>query len=74
MNPRVYGRSKSHSSIYGKMIKREKTFEEINDIMALRVIVDKVEDCYLALGILHQKFKPLQERFKDFLWCYCNYR
>ena len=67
MNPRVYGRSKSHSSIYGKMIKREKTFEEINDIMALRVIVEKVEDCYLALGILHQKFKPLQERFKDFI-------
>ena len=67
MNFRVYGRSKSHSSIYGKMIKREKTFEEINDIMAVRVIVDKIEDCYLALGLLHQKFKPIQERFKDFI-------
>ena len=67
MNFRVYGRSKSHSSIYGKMIKREKTFEEINDIMAVRVVVDKIEDCYLALGILHQKFKPIQERFKDFI-------
>jgi len=67
MNFRVYGRSKSHSSIYGKMIKREKTFEEINDIMAVRVVVGKVEDCYLALGILHQKFKPIQERFKDFI-------
>ena len=67
MNFRVYGRSKSHSSIYGKMIKREKTFEEINDIMAVRVVVGKIEDCYLALGILHQKFKPIQERFKDFI-------
>jgi len=67
MNFRVYGRSKSHSSIYGKMIKREKTFEEINDIMAVRVVVSKIEDCYLALGILHQKFKPIQERFKDFI-------
>jgi len=67
MNFRVYGRSKSHSSIYGKMIKREKTFEEINDIMAVRVVVSKIEDCYLTLGILHQKFKPIQERFKDFI-------
>ena len=67
MNFRVYGRSKSHSSIYGKMIKREKNFEEINDIMAVRVVVSKIEDCYLALGILHQKFKPIQERFKDFI-------
>ena len=67
MSPRVYGRSKSHSSIYGKMIQREKSFEEISDIMAVRVVVDKVEDCYLALGILHQRFKPVQERFKDFI-------
>ena len=67
INPRVYGRSKSHSSIYGKMIQREKSFEEINDIMAVRVVVNKIEDCYLALGILHQRFKPIQERFKDFI-------
>jgi len=67
IHPHVYGRSKSHSSIYGKMIQREKSFEEINDIMAVRVVVDKIEDCYLALGILHQRFKPIQERFKDFI-------
>ena len=66
-SPRVYGRSKSHSSIYGKMNQREKSFEEINDIMAVRVVVDKIEDCYLALGVIHQKFKPIQERFKDFI-------
>ena len=67
MNPRVYGRPKSHSSIYGKMIQREKNFEEIHDILAVRVVVNKVEECYLALGVLHQKFKPIQDRFKDFI-------
>ncbi len=65
--PQVYGRPKSHTSIYGKMVKRGKAFEEIYDILALRVVVEKVEDCYLTLGVLHQKFKPIQERFKDFI-------
>jgi len=45
----------------------EEINREINDIMAVRVVVDKIEDCYLALGILHQRFKPIQERFKDFI-------
>ena len=67
INPTIGGRPKSYSSIYGKMVKRGKAFEEIYDILALRLIVDKIEDCYLALGIIHQKFKPLQERFKDFI-------
>ena len=67
LSPTVYGRSKSHSSIYGKMIQREKSFEEIHDILAVRVVVTKIEECYLALGVLHQKFKPIQERFKDFI-------
>ena len=67
INPEVYGRPKSHSSIYGKMVKRGKAFEEIYDILAIRLVVDKVEDCYLTLGVLHQKFKPIQERFKDFI-------
>jgi len=49
------------------MVKRGKAFEEIYDILALRLVVDKIEDCYLALGVIHQKFKPLQERFKDFI-------
>ena len=49
------------------MVKRGKAFEEIYDILALRVVVEKVEDCYLTLGVLHQKFKPIQERFKDFI-------
>ena len=59
INPEVYGRPKSHSSIYGKMVKRGKAFEEIYDILAIRLVVDKVEDCYLTLGVLHQKFKPI---------------
>ena len=67
INPQIAGRPKSHSSIYGKMLKRGKAFEEIYDILALRIVVKKVEDCYLSLGVLHQKFKPIQERFKDFI-------
>ena len=65
--PKVYGRPKSHASIYSKMVERGKTFEEIYDILAVRIVVDKIEECYLTLGVLHQKFKPIQERFKDFI-------
>ena len=63
----IYGRVKSYSSIYGKMVNRGKSFNEIYDNLAVRVIVDKIEDCYLALGVLHQLFKPVQDRFKDFI-------
>jgi len=63
----IYGRVKSYSSIYGKMIKRGKSFDEIYDNLAVRVIVNTIEDCYLTLGVLHQKLKPIQERFKDFI-------
>ena len=65
--PKVYGRPKSHASIYNKMVERGKTFEEIYDILAVRIVVEKIEECYLTLGVLHQKFKPIQERFKDFI-------
>jgi len=67
IDPKIYGRPKSHTSIYGKMIQRGKAFEEIYDILAVRVVVEKIEECYLTLGVLHQKFKPIQERFKDFI-------
>ena len=63
----IYGRPKSHSSIYRKMIARGKTFEEIYDLFAIRIIVEKVEQCYLTLGIIHQVYSPIQERFKDFI-------
>jgi len=63
----IYGRVKSHSSIFGKMERRGKSFEEIFDIYAIRIIVDKVEDCYLTLGIIHQMYSPVQDRFKDMI-------
>ena len=49
------------------MVERGKPFEEIYDVLAVRLIVDKVEECYLALGVLHQIYKPIQDRFKDFI-------
>ena len=67
IKPHLYGRPKSKASIYGKMVERGKAFEEIYDILAVRLIVNKVEECYLALGVLHQIFKPIQDRFKDFI-------
>ena len=49
------------------MIARRKTFEEIYDLFAIRIIVEKVEQCYLTLGVIHQVYSPIQERFKDFI-------
>lgn len=63
----VYGRPKSHYSIYKKMSSQDKSFDEIYDKEAIRIIVDKMEDCYLALGVIHQNYNPVQERFKDFI-------
>ena len=63
----IYGRSKSYYSIYGKMINRNKNFEDIYDIYAIRIIVDKIEECYSALGVVHSIYTPVQERFKDFI-------
>ena len=63
MDCNIFGRSKSFFSIYGKMINRNKAFEDIYDIYAIRIIVDKIEDCYSAL-VLFIIFTPVQERFK----------
>ena len=67
MNIEIYGRAKSYSSIYGKIISRNKSFDEIYDLYAIRIIVDRVENCYLALGIVHSIYTPMQDRFKDFI-------
>ena len=67
IKPKIFGRSKSYFSIYGKMIDRKKFFEEIYDIYAIRIIVDKLEECYTALGVVHSIYTPVQERFKDFI-------
>lgn len=67
IKPSIYGRPKSLASIYGKMVSRDKEFEEIYDLYAIRIVVEKVEQCYLALGIVHSLYNPIQERFKDFI-------
>jgi guanosine-3',5'-bis(diphosphate) 3'-pyrophosphohydrolase len=61
------GRPKHLWSIYQKMKKRGKGFDEIYDLMALRVIVRSVPECYHALGIIHHNWTPLQERIKDYI-------
>ncbi|HEX7243025.1 MAG TPA: bifunctional (p)ppGpp synthetase/guanosine-3',5'-bis(diphosphate) 3'-pyrophosphohydrolase [Longimicrobiaceae bacterium] len=63
----VTGRPKHLWSIYRKMQRREKSYEEIYDLMAVRVIVDTVTDCYHALGVIHNRWTPLQERFHDYI-------
>jgi GTP pyrophosphokinase len=67
ISPLVYGRAKSYASIYGKMINRNKNFNEIYDLYAIRIIVERIENCYLALGIVHNVYLPVQDRFKDFI-------
>lgn len=62
----IKGRSKSIYSIYNKMDKG-KRFEDIYDILALRVFVDTEQECYLALGLIHSKYKPVPKRFKDYI-------
>jgi GTP pyrophosphokinase len=63
----VTGRPKHLWSIYKKMRQREKPFEEIYDLMAVRVLVQTVRDCYHALGVVHHHWTPLQERIKDYI-------
>ena len=63
----VTGRGKHLWSIYEKMIQKGKDFDEIFDIMAIRVVVDSVKDCYAALGCIHGTWKPIVGRFKDYV-------
>jgi GTP pyrophosphokinase len=63
----VIGRPKHFYSIYTKMQRRGKSFEEIYDLLALRVITETKRDCYHALGIIHTMYAPLFDRFKDYI-------
>ena len=65
--PRCSGRPKHYWSIYEKMVVRGKEFDEINDLVGVRVIVDSVKDCYGALGSIHALWRPVQGRFKDYI-------
>ncbi len=63
----VAGRPKHIWSIHNKMVKRARPYEEIYDLMAIRVITDSIKDCYHALGAVHNKWTPLTERFHDYI-------
>ncbi len=63
----VKGRPKHLYSIYNKMKVRNKPFEEIYDLFAIRIIVNKLEECYYVLGIVHNRYTPVYERFKDYI-------
>lgn len=66
-NPHIDGRIKSVTGIYRKMYMQNRAFDEIYDIYAVRIIVDSVIDCYNCLGVIHDMFRPIPGRFKDYI-------
>lgn len=63
----VSGRPKNHYSIYQKMIVRGKAFDDIYDLVGVRVLVDSVRDCYAVIGAIHSRWNPIPGRFKDYI-------
>ena len=63
----IKGRIKNLYSIYKKMITQNKTFEEIYDVLAVRIIVDTIAECYQVLGVIHSHYTPVSKRFKDYI-------
>ncbi|RLA07398.1 MAG: guanosine-3',5'-bis(diphosphate) 3'-diphosphatase [Gammaproteobacteria bacterium] len=65
----IIGRQKELYSIYKKMRQQKISFKDISDILGIRIITKSIDDCYLALGIVHQTFTPIPGRFKDYISC-----
>ena len=64
---KVDGRVKHFFSIYKKMVNQDKTLDQIYDMFAVRIVVESVKDCYAALGVIHELYKPIPGRFKDYI-------
>ena len=67
LKAQVFGREKTLFSIYKKMREKHLTFAQVNDIFGFRIVVATLPECYLAMGVLHQLYKPLPGRFKDYI-------
>jgi GTP pyrophosphokinase/guanosine-3',5'-bis(diphosphate) 3'-pyrophosphohydrolase len=67
LGAQVFGREKTLYSIYRKMREKHLTFAQVNDIFGFRIVVATLPECYLTMGVLHQLYKPLPGRFKDYI-------
>ena len=67
LDTQVFGREKTLFSIYRKMREKHLSFAQVNDIFGFRIVVQSLPECYLALGVLHQLYKPMPGRFKDYI-------
>ncbi len=63
----ITGRAKHFDSVYRKMVKRQKPFEEIYDLIAIRIVTPTIKDCYHALGVIHNMWTPVADRFHDYI-------